>query len=170
MRRLSALLLLLTSGCAGSISVVPVANDMGSVGTAHRGDPGAHFFAPAPYALITTTKPTGSPPEPGYTIEIVYLPDPSREYAIQWSSGMFGTINPNFTLDRGWNLVGFNSAINTGLSASLALQGQGSLTRAIKNLVGTTSPVGLYKLNYNVSEHAWELGKKVLPDATPDGR
>jgi hypothetical protein len=168
MLRLCALLLLLTSGCAGSVSVVPVGNDLGSTGPRHAGEPGVHFFAPAPYALITTATPTGAA-GPTTVIEIVYLPDPSHEYLAQWNSGLFGTINPNFTLDKGWNLVGFNTTVNTGMSASLALQGQGTATKTALRAEGAPPPAalppGLYKLVYDASQGMWKLGKNVLPSA-----
>jgi hypothetical protein len=173
--------------------IVPVQNQTGSSGVhLNPTDKGVHFFAPAPYVWITsatlsdkvniaevtrtTNEPTGTAPkavtvergvsskaEPAYVMEVVFLPDPTHEYALQWKAGLFGSIQPKCTLDKGWNLVGFESVINSGLSGTIALSGQAQMTKALSFDGGTFKDVGLYKLAFDVRRQMWTLGEKVFP-------
>jgi len=152
---------LLLTGCAGTLSVSKV--DPAS--PVHDRDAGVTFHAPAPYVWITTEAAGKRDPsaEPAYAIEIVYLPDPEREYTIQWKPGLFGSVQPKFTLDQGWNLVAFDSAINTELNPGLSLQGFAHLSKT----AGVAGPKfegpGLYKLEFDTTRHAWTLGQRVFP-------
>src|SRR5262245_15129636 len=161
---------LFISGCAGSIWVERVRPDAGGkAGQALASDQGVHYFAPAPYVWISTSgaadggaegtaaaaKPAGG--KPAYSIEIIYLPDPTREYAIRWKSGLTGSIKPKFDLEKGWNLTNFDSEANTGLTGSLSLQGQAEITRAL-TLRGEPFQPGLYKLVFDESRKMWTLG------------
>ncbi len=77
---------------------------------------GVRFYRPAPYLAVTkeATKEGAL-----YKSQILFLPDPSQEYVVEWSAGL-GKITPNFTLAEGWNLTGFNSTIETGAAAAIS--------------------------------------------------
>lgn len=100
-----------------------------------------------------------------YKIEFVYLPDPSQEYIIQWKSGWIGSIHPKFTLTDGWNLASFEANINTGLTASISLQG--TLSHAVKGMVAGFEGPGLYKLKFDPDKEGWTLGERVIFFAQP---
>ena len=154
---------LLLTGCAGNIWISEVDPASGPV----RGrDTGAQFHAPAPYVWITTAaaaKRDGPPAEAAYAIEIVYLPDPERAYTIRWKPGLFGSVQPKFTLDQGWNLVAFESEINTELNPGISLQGFAHLSKTAQITGPTFKGPGLYKLEFDRSKRAWTLGPRALP-------
>lgn len=154
---------LLLNGCAGNIWISKVDPASGP----ERGrDPGVQFHAPAPYVWITTAAPgkrDAPTAEAAYTIEIVYLPDPERAYAIHWKPGLFGSVQPKFTLDQGWNLVAFDSAINTELNSGVSLQGFAHLSKTARITGPTFDGPGLYKLEFDASKRTWTLGRRALP-------
>lgn len=172
MWRVALALTLVLSGCAGSVSVSPVANHWGSVGGTKPG--GVHYYAPAPYVWITRATKSGTSPRTSkdssdqkaqYTIEVLFLPDPSHEYAIEWKSGWFGAVDPKFTLENGWNLVAFESTINTAFSGWAGVTG--FVQRTVTSKAGIaeveSEPSGLYKLEYDKEKGSWTLGAKVFP-------
>jgi len=165
-------LVFVLSGCAGSVSVSPVANKWGSMGGTKPG--GVHYYAPAPYVWITKASKSGtstrgskdsSDQKSPYTIEVLYLPDPSHEYAIEWKSGWFGAVTPKFTLDDGWNLVAFESTINTAFSGWAGITGfaQRTITSKAGMAEAEPEPSGLYKLEFDRAKGAWTLGARVFP-------
>ena len=173
MWRIALVLMLLLSGCAGSVSVSPVANKWGSVGGTKPG--GVHYYAPAPYVWITRAAKSAtsarskdsSDQKTPYTIEVLFLPDPAHEYAIEWRSGWFGAVTPKFTLDDGWNLVAFESTINTAFSGWAGVTGFAQRTITSKaGMAGPEQepePSGLYKLEYAKDKGTWTLGTRVFP-------
>ena len=154
---------LLLTGCAGNIWISKADPASGPV----RGrDTGVQFHAPAPYVWITTAaagKREAPSSEPGYAIEIVYLPDPERAYTIHWRPGLFGSVQPKFTLDQGWNLVAFDSAINTELNSGVSLQGFAHLSKTARITGPNDEGPGLYNLEFDAAKHAWTLGRRALP-------
>ena len=163
MRHVLLCVCLLLTGCAGNIWISEVDPDSGPV----RGrDAGVQFHAPAPYVWITTaaaTKRDGPSEEPAYAIEVVYLPDPERAYTIRWKPGLFGSVQPKFTLDQGWNLVAFESQINTELNPGVSLQGFAHLSKTAQVTGPNFKGPGLYKLEFDRSKRAWTLGPRALP-------
>ena len=101
----------------------------------------------------------------GRPIEVLFLPDPVHEYAIEWKSGWFGAVTPKFTLDNGWNLVAFESTINTAFSGWAGVTGfaQRTITSRAGIAEAQTEPSGLYKLEYDKGKGGWTLGAKVFP-------
>src|SRR5262249_54080004 len=128
----------------------------------------------APYVWITratksgttgrTSKDSSDQRNP-YTIEVIYLPDPTHEYVVEWKSGWFGAVTPKFTLDNGWNLVAFESTINTAFSGWAGVTGfaQRTITSKARMAEAEAEPSGLYKLEYDKGKAAWTLGAKVFP-------
>ena len=185
----------LTTSC-GSVWVIP-AEDLEST-QGGKGAKGVRFYAPAPYVWITPAtpsdkvnvateqktdhKPSGDKPtqttteslvfsvaKPSYSAQIVFLPDYEEQYVIQWKSGIFGSVQPKFTIENGWNLTQFESTINTGLSAAISLQGTSASTstKTATAFNGFAADPdfrgpGLYRLKYDDSKQSWTLGPKVF--------
>ncbi len=178
-------------GCA-KVEVRKITNSFGSSGKVIKpDDTGIRFYRPAPHIWIlnaplsekintvvseqkdtnnpklekTTTATVSSITSPGYTAQIVMLPDFSNEYIIQWSAGI-GSVNPNFTLQEGWNLNNFNSTIESKFSENVTAM-SGAVTSVGKLFMGaiTKSPrfegAGLYKLNVSPAGK-YSLGDIVL--------
>ena len=144
--RLASLVLLslaALSACAG-INVRHVAADDTTT-------EGLRYCRPAPYLRVTRTVtmvPELKEPQPGanpgnalivtraaadsteYEYEVVMLPDPSQTYAIDWSTGLFGNVAPDITLEDGWKLVALKGEIDSGLADGLG---------AVKDLVSAAS-------------------------------
>lgn len=179
-------LVFLGLGACGTIKVQQVANSNGSVGKPLTSkSSGVRFYRPAMHVWIVKdtpssdinistletkdTKTTGiektqtdkvSIANAGYKTQIVYLPDYSQEYIVTWKRGLIGSVNPKFTLTDGWNLTGFESEINTGVTLEL------SASAAIGGGAISTDPKfkgpGLYKLDFDPQTKSFKLGELVL--------
>jgi hypothetical protein len=122
---------LLVSGCAG-VDITKITPD-----SPYK--EGVRFYRPAPYLWVTKNK------DGNLQGSIVYLPDKSEEYVIQVKSG-FGSVDTKYTLENGWNLVGFNES-NESKTADIinALTGSlGGLTGLLRNLSKEELRPGLY--------------------------
>ena len=97
-----------------------------------------------------------------FKIQFVYLPDYSKEFIIQWKRGIIGNVNPKFTLADGWNLTGFESEINTGVSATLGITGSAAADASLRGALGHIKEPGLYKLDYSKEKKIFILGEKVI--------
>jgi hypothetical protein len=94
--------LLLAAGCA-HVKVKRVAPDAVV--------DGIPFLEPQPYLLVSKiVKPSvdGQPSTEEYTNQIIYLPNPSRRYAIQVKPG-WGTVDGSVNLIDGWRLDSFGA-------------------------------------------------------------
>lgn len=90
-------LLLLPAGCA-RMDVVP----------AGASTAGTRFYLPEPYLLVSSTG-----------TSIVYLPNPTKAFAIQQISGM-GTINTSVVLKDGWQLQSIGAQADSKIPETLA--------------------------------------------------
>jgi hypothetical protein len=109
------------AGCA-NVFVRPIANEHGSPGkTGSESWRGVRFYRPAPYLLLTreALRVGGAESVPVDKATIVYLPDYSKEFVIQWWPG-FGNVAPKFTLQDGWNLTSFDSRVESEGAAALS--------------------------------------------------
>lgn len=105
-----------------------------------------------------------------YTAKIVYLPNYEEEYLIEWTAGL-GSVDPHFTLGDGWNLVGFDSSVDSKFSENITAI-SGLISAATKGGASGTNAApfdgpGLYKLQWIKSEQAdvpghFALGAKIL--------
>jgi hypothetical protein len=114
MRALSVpILVLLTASCA-EISVHKL-KENGADYTE-----GVRFYRPWPY--LSVTKELDANKNPMFKTQFLMLPDadPTNEYVVEWKSGWFGTVNPNFNLTDGWNLVAFNGKVESGTPAVIS--------------------------------------------------
>lgn len=130
-------LLIRTYGCA-RLKVIRVINE-------ESYKEGIRFYRPAPYLLIT--RPIAK--EKTLELRIIYLPDPSQEYAIRVTPG-FGSITANVTLENGWNLIGINRTIDTKVSETITAIGElvPKLPSVLK-AVGETLDPGLYRIIFD---------------------
>ncbi len=143
-----ALGLVILSSCA-SIRVRPIQNNHGSKGIKLESkDAGVHFYRPAPFLHIGKAK-------EGFVMQIVMLPDLTKEYVVTWKSGM-GSVSPKFSLEDGWNLVSFDSSVDSKLAEVLESTA-GALT-AVKSNSSSREP-GLYKLEWHDVNKTWFVGK-----------
>lgn len=131
--------------------------DVGTEQTTTNDPPGQEF----PKERKVTTATGSIAGHTTYKIEFVYLPDPSQEYVIQWKSGWIGSVHPKFALTDGWNLASFDANINTGVAASVALQG--TVSRAVTGFApGKFKGPGLYTLETDEDGKPWTLGERVI--------
>lgn len=80
-------------------------------------DEGVRFYRPWPYLSVSQEQDANK--NPILKAQVIMLPDasPEGEYVVEWKSGWFGTVNPNFNLADGWNMTGFNSKVETNAAA-----------------------------------------------------
>lgn len=101
MRRLQWLLVLLLLGSAGCAHLDIHKTDDAT----NPKEYGLRFYRPRPYLLVTLS-------DKGCTPAIQYLPDYSQEYILHpyyW----LGSLSFKPTLEHGWNLTAFDSAVDT---------------------------------------------------------
>ncbi len=111
-----ALGMLCFQSCA-SVKVAPIPiDDIDSDGVEDAYTEGVLFYAPKPYLLVVQT-------DKGTSTSIVMLPDKTQPRTIVWDNGWFGTAKPKFSLEGGWNLTGFESVSDSGVSAALTALG-----------------------------------------------
>lgn len=137
---------------------------------------GFRFYRPAPYLLVSAVPPVenkekekeddklkaddgGEPAGPTYSYSIVWLPDKSQEYRIDFKSG-FGTIETNFELENGWNLTSFGQTqdskvadVITGLATAAATAA--AVIKGTSEKSGNTDTpelkLGLYRIMFDDS-------------------
>lgn len=140
-RGVTALFVLaMVTGCA-SIKVSRIADSKKKTY-----EEGVRFYRPWPYLSLTREKKDSVESLKGQVL-MLPNPDPSEEYVITWSTGLFGTVNPNFTLADGWNLTGFNSKVESGTTGFIS--SVADLAAGIKDIRGASgNPLkpGLYLL------------------------
>jgi hypothetical protein len=126
-----ALITLVGSGCA-SVEITKVTPE-------NPYKDGVRFYRPAPYLWVTKNK------EGSLQGSIVYLPNTDEEYVIRVKSG-FGSVDTKYTLENGWNLVGFNETsesktadIITALTGSLS-----GIKGVLRSMSKETLRPGLY--------------------------
>jgi hypothetical protein len=72
---------------------------------------GLRFYRPESYLIVTSSATT-----------IQWLPNFTQEYALQVSSGWFGTIEPKITIENGWNLTSYGGTITSnGATAATSI-------------------------------------------------
>lgn len=91
---------------------------------------GLRFYRPWPYLWITVNEKGKCVPS------ITYLPNTSQEYLIIPHSG-FGSMTLKASLRDGWNLISFDSAVDTKTSEVL---------NAVGGLLGKLAPAGKTKM------------------------
>jgi hypothetical protein len=70
---------------------------------------GIRFWRPAPYLAVFGEK------DGTCSVRIIYLPDPSEEYAIRATAGI-GSASLKPTLTDGWNLTAYDSQVDSKVS------------------------------------------------------
>lgn len=128
--------LALSLGCA-SIEVVKITDE--NRATAE----GIRYWRPAPYLTVFGEK------DGTCSVKIIYLPDPSEEYAIRATAG-FGAASLKPTLANGWNLTAFDSSVDSKAADVLgafskAVSPAGARTEE-KPAQYTTIRPGLYRI------------------------
>lgn len=183
------ILVLIFLGC-GSIKVIPVKNDFGSSGKVlNEKEAGVRFYRPSLHVWISyetpsdkinfeeqsesadkvTKKKVISTAIKSYKATFVMLPDFAQEYIIKWRPGIFGSVTPKFTLYEGWNLSGFESTINTGMTAAFTASLQEIATAPISGLgfgpiekEPTFKGAGIYRMEFDKETKNWKLGPLVF--------
>lgn len=138
---------ILTSGCA-QVDVRRVTS---------RYQPGIRYWRPAPYIALT--------PATGATTceaKLVMLPDKSEEYAINMSSGLWGSASAKPTLQDGWNLTALDASADSKTSDTLnafaavlkALPPEVlTANLKIKKASKTHGCAGLYAVDFGPDQH-----------------
>jgi len=101
---------------------------------------------------------------PVKSVKIVMLPDPDPEgeFLIEWWSGWFGSISPNFTLTDGWNLTAMDSSIESGGSDALSALAEMATAAAGFRAAGVSLTEGIYPLNIDANTKQWVLGPALV--------
>lgn len=68
---------------------------------------GVRFARPWPYLAVTADADK-------FDVKLVWLPDLEEQYAVQWSAGLFGSANPDITLQDGWMLTAISGEVQSG--------------------------------------------------------
>jgi hypothetical protein len=132
------------------------------LGAQDESSPGLRFWRPAPYLMVV--KKTDDSGKPVIDAKIVMLPDKSRDYAVTWHAGWFGTINPDVTLEDGWNLTAFSGEVESNGAGVLDTL-VGALTSAISPQdLATKPPVSLYRLEWS-EKSGWTFAEPTQPPA-----
>ncbi len=95
-----------------------------------------------------------------YEAKIVFLPDYSQEFVVQWKSGL-GSASPSFTLTDGWNLTAFDSTVDSKAAELVTSVGTVAAAGLLAGSTNFQGP-GLYQLDEDASGKL-ELGELVLP-------
>lgn len=140
-----AALLTISSGCASTT--------VRNLGSDEVSSQGIIYYEPMPHLKILRTVDSADKPS-GSTASIIYLPNRDRPRRLTWSGGLFGSANPNFKLENGWNLTGFETTVDSGFSAVL------ENIPGIRESTGDEAPhrvvVEIYPLTWDSGK--WKIG------------
>ena len=141
---------LLASGCA-NVSVKHVSFDDKSNGV--------HFYEPKPYLLVSKTPKEdkdGKVLPPGFSSQIIYLPNPKQRYAVTINPG-WGTVDGSVKLVNGWMLDSLGSKMDSKMPETItAISGllKGAAAAADEN------PEGLFRIDIDKKTGAVSLHRE----------
>ncbi|OGP53539.1 MAG: hypothetical protein A2Y65_12005 [Deltaproteobacteria bacterium RBG_13_52_11] len=150
------------AGCA-SVTVTPIkSTDLET--------PGVRYYESEPYLLVTKDVPKTASATPSYTIQLVWLPNYNRGYAVKTTSGL-GTANGSVTLANGWQLSVLGAIVDSKIPDTID-----AVTNLVKALgisvltkEGTEAPpptipleAGLYRLNFDKDKGSFQGLERVF--------